>query len=140
MSFFELTDGGEADGLIGFKSFRDRLNKVIYLDQFNAIIAILEEHQSVGDHKAKVPMAANTKIYLTGDSEGANPESTLDATPTPADHILHYHEMIGKILYYANRTRPDIAYTELDCWHVDRLFAYFKETSNHRLKSTGTLT
>jgi len=148
-SFFEMTDGGEADGLIGFKIIRDRPNKVIYLDQSHAIMAAVEEHQSDGRRKAKVPMAASTKVYQANYSEGANPESTPDAPSASADQVRRYQEMIGKLLYYANCTRPDIAYTvgllarfssipsAEHFWHVDRLFAYLRGTSDYRLKIDG---
>jgi hypothetical protein len=94
-------------------------------------------------------MATNTKVYWVNDSEGANPERTPDAPSIFAYQVRRYQEMIGKLLYYANCTRPDIAYTvgllarfssnpsAEHFWHVDRLFAYLRGTSDYRLKIDG---
>jgi hypothetical protein len=96
---FEIKDLGESTWMLGMKISRDRLLKMIKLDQELYINKILQKYDMTECKTAKTPAAQNN-----GDQD-----DDRDGGSKPVDK-LKYQELVGSLLYAAISTRPDISY------------------------------
>lgn len=98
---FKIHDQGPTELILGVKLERDRPNRTIWLSQRLYIENILERYNMIDRNPVATPMTptplSNTMVAKTKEEQ-----NTMDKTP--------YREAVGKLLYLAIATRPDIAY------------------------------
>ncbi|EAQ82905.1 hypothetical protein CHGG_11081 [Chaetomium globosum CBS 148.51] len=99
-SIFELKCLGEARTFLGYTVFRDRDNRVIYVNQATYVTKILERFGKTNLHAVKTP-------WITG---GFNLPKTYDVVESATKG---YQSEVGAINYLANGTRSDISYTTM---------------------------
>jgi hypothetical protein len=100
-SKYQITDNGEAHWLLGCKITRWRTRGCLKLDQERYVISILETYSMTSCNSVTVPMVER----LTSDMSPKTDEEVLEAKALP------YKELVGKLMYLATCTRPDIAFT-----------------------------
>ena len=95
---FDMKDLGEARMIIGMRIIRHRPKRLLTLDQASYIRDVLQEESLLSCNPVSIPMTPGSYIALEDDS---------DSDPT---EITAYQRLIGKLLYIACGTRPDIAF------------------------------
>jgi Reverse transcriptase (RNA-dependent DNA polymerase). len=98
---YTITDNGDVSWLLGCKITRWRTRRAIKIDQERYTIAILEQFGMANCNSVTVPMAGQ----LTSDM---SPKTEAEERETAK---LPYKELVGKVMYLATCTRPDIAFT-----------------------------
>jgi Reverse transcriptase (RNA-dependent DNA polymerase) len=101
-SHFKLHDQGPATSILGMKIERNRPNRSISPSQPGYIKSILERFGMADCNPALTPMEENIKLSIQ--MSPTTVEGRLEMKSFP------YRELIGKLLYLAIATRPDIAY------------------------------
>jgi hypothetical protein len=102
---FKLRDQGPTTFLLGIKLERDRSKHMISLSQPAYIQSILDQHMDVDEFNPPailVPMLEGLRL-----SEKSSPTTRKEIT---AMEKIPYREVVGKLLYLAIATRPDISY------------------------------
>jgi len=100
--FFEITDLGELNWLLGLKVTRDRTAHTITLSQ-KAYIDTIVEHFHMGDAKnMQTPMEPS--LTLSVDQGPVTITEIHDMRDVP------YQRAIGSLMYAATSTHPDIAF------------------------------
>jgi len=102
-SHFKIHDQGPTTSILGIKVERDRPNRTISLSQPGYIESILEQFGMSECNPAHTPMEENQRLSTKMSPDTPEQRSGMKAYP--------YRELIGKLLYLAIATRPDIAYT-----------------------------
>ncbi|CCA74168.1 related to TY4B-Putative pseudo-TY4B, partial [Serendipita indica DSM 11827] len=99
---FKIHDQGPTSFLLGVKLERDRQSHTISLSQPAYIEQILETYKMQDCNGADTPMAEKPLL------------STKDSPQTEQEKLemqnLPYREALGKLIYLATATRPDISY------------------------------
>jgi hypothetical protein len=128
----EITDMGEIHWLLGIEIRRDRSQGMICLSQRSYIDASLRVFGLEDAKPLSIPMDPSTR--LTSDQ---SPKSTAEIARMAK---VPYQEAVGKLMYTALGTRPDIAYAvqvlsrftkapgEAHWDAVKRVFRYLKGT------------
>jgi len=99
---FKLHDQGPTTLILGIKIERDRAARTISLSQPGYVKSILDQFSMADCNPSLTPMDENQKLSARMSPD--TPEERLEMAATP------YRELIGKLLYLAIATRPDIAY------------------------------
>ena len=141
-SHFKLHDLGPTSSILGMKLVRDRAARSISLSQPGYIESILEHFQMADCNPVQTPMEENIKL-----SSSMSPSSVEERL---AMKNIPYRELVGKLLYLAIATRPDIAYAVgVLCRFVEnpgpahwdagkRVLRYLKGTTNMCLVYSGS--
>ena len=136
-SRFKIHDQGPATSILGIKIERDRPNRSIHLSQPGYIESILDQFGMSDCNPVLTPMEENRKLSASMSPETPERQAEMKAYP--------YRELIGKLLYLAIATRPDIAYTVgvlcrfvenpgMDHWlAAKRVLRYLRGTVNMKL-------
>jgi hypothetical protein len=131
---FSTTDSGEAEWILGCRITRCRSKRLLMIDQSQYVASIL--HQFKMDECKKVPTPA-PKDRLTAEMCPQNDDERAAMADKP------YCAIVGKCMYLATCTRPDISYAvrELARFmsnhgkrHMEaaqHLLRYLKGTSTH---------
>jgi len=106
--YFEISDLGELNWLLGLKVERDRTARTITLSQKAYIDTVLERFQLTDAKTAQTPMDVSTILS----------DSQSPATHTQLEDMrdVPYQRGIGSLMYAATSTRPDIAFSRLRCY------------------------
>ena len=127
---FAITDRGELTTYLNIVFIRDREHRRIYCHQSHYTQEILATFGMQECKPITTPMQANLLL------------PKIERTPSEAAHIP-YREAVGKLIYLATSTRPDISYavgylsrhmTAFNEQHwaaVKHLFRYLKGTTNY---------
>jgi hypothetical protein len=118
---YEIEDLGECQWILNMKLTRDRRRRTITLSQAAYIARIVEEYE-----------LTETRAVSTPAEKAAITDRPLDGSePIPLDQHQHerYRSLIGAILYAANITRPDIAFS------VGQLARYVSQPCRHHLRA-----
>ncbi|CCA76763.1 hypothetical protein PIIN_10750 [Serendipita indica DSM 11827] len=134
---FKIHDQGPTSFLLGVKLERDRQSHTISLSQPAYIEQILETYKMQDCNGADTPMAEKP-LLSTKDSPQTEQEK-LEMRNVP------YREALGKLIYLATATRPDISYAVgVLCWFsknpgqahwlaLKRVLQYLRKTTNYKL-------
>lgn len=101
-SHFVLHDLGPATSILGIKISRDRSKRTISLSQPGYIESILSDFSMSDCNPSTTPMDEGQKLSVH--MSPSTPEEIAEMKKVP------YCELIGKLLYLAVATRPDLAY------------------------------
>ena len=101
-SHFRLHDLGPATSILGMKIVRDRAARSIRLSQPGYIRSILDDFYMSDCNPTLTPM--EERVKLSASMSPRTPEEKLGMRSVP------YRELVGKLLYLAIATHPDIAY------------------------------
>ena len=101
---FKLHDQGPTTSILGIKIERDRAAHTISLSQPGYVESILEQFGMAECNPALTPMDENQKLSTRMSPD--TPEGRSEMRPI----YIPYRELIGRLLYLAIATRPDIAY------------------------------
>ena len=99
---FKLHDLGPATSILGMKIVRDRPARSISLSQPGYTESILSDFSMADCNPALTPMEEGCKLSVSMSPQSL--EEKLDMKDVP------YRELVGKLLYLAIATRPDISY------------------------------
>jgi hypothetical protein len=136
-SHFKIHDQGPTTSILGIKIVRDRPNRTVSLSQPGYIESILEQFNMSDCNPALTPMEENRKLSTSMSPDTPERQAEMKAHP--------YRELIGKLLYLAIATRPDIAYVVgvlcrfvenpgMEHWlAAKRVLRYLKGTTNTKL-------
>lgn len=125
---FNIKDLGLIKNILGNRIERD--NKGISIDQKGYILSLLEKFEMSQCKSVKTPLIPNLR---------------LERSET-VDYNLPYQELIGKLMYLAINSRPDIAYSVNfmsqfnTCYnsvhwnHLKRVLRYLKGTIDYKLR------
>jgi hypothetical protein len=122
-SKYQITDNGDVHWLLGCKITRWRTRGCLKLDQERYVISILEAYKMTACNSVAVPMIDR----LTSDMSPKTEEEMREAKTLP------YKELVGKLMYLATCTRPDIAFT------VRELAKYMSNYGVHHWKAAKHL-
>ena len=95
---FKMQDLGEARMIIGMRIIRHRAKRLLTLDQTSYIKDVLQDEGLLVCNPVTIPMKPGSYIAL--DDKGDDEQAP----------IIPYQRLIGKLLYIACGTRPDIAF------------------------------
>jgi len=99
---FQLHDQGPATSILGVKIEHDRTTHTISLSQPGYIQSILEDFNMADCNPVATPMEENLKLSKAMCPDSPEKKEGMANVP--------YRELIGKLLYLAVATRPDISY------------------------------
>ena len=119
---FKVKDLGEMKKILGIRITRDRKRRTIRLDQTHYLSEVLDElHMNTDKHeRTKIPMNGYDSLRPAGpDDERINPKE--------------YQHKVGKLMYAAIHTRPDIAFA------LGRLSQYLSDPAVHHGRAMKTL-
>jgi hypothetical protein len=102
---FTVTDSGDADWILGCRITRFRGKRLLMLDQHRYVVSILKQYKMDTCNSLPTPGPAEP---LTTAMCPQNDEDREAMTQPPFNQ---YTGVVGKCMYLANCTRPDIAYT-----------------------------
>ena len=134
---FKLHDQGPTTSILGIKIEHDHTARTISLSQPGYVESILEQFGMSDCNPSLTPMDENQKLSAQMSPDTAEGKLEMKAIP--------YRELIGKLLYLAIATRPDIAYVVgvlcrfvenpgLPHWHTaKRVLHYLKGTTTMKL-------
>ena len=95
---FDMKDLGEARMIIGMWIIHHQLKRLLTLDQASYIQDVLQEESLLSCNSVSIPMVPG--LYITLEDNGDSDSTEITA----------YQCMIGKLLYIACGTCPDIAF------------------------------
>ncbi len=101
-SHFNLHDLSPTTSILSIKIDRDCSNRTISLSQPGYVKSILSDFSMSDCNPSATPMDEGQKLSVR--MSPATPEEAADMKKVP------YRELIGKLLYLAVATRPDLAY------------------------------
>lgn len=139
MTRFKMKDLGELRHFLGVKITRDRNRRIITLSQSQYIESTLKEFNMLDCKGRDYP----GQIKLTKTMSPTTDEEKIEMVTTP------YSQAVGKLMYLAITTRPDIAYSVNEAarfmsnpgkehWlEVKRIFRYLKATKDYGLVYQG---
>ncbi|KXJ67790.1 hypothetical protein RP20_CCG012118 [Aedes albopictus] len=139
---FEISELGDIRYYLGMEVEKDQHGDY-FLSQRKYIREVVESSGLAEAKASKIPLDPG---YIKSDSEG-----------TPLETNTEYQKLIGKVLYIAVNTRPDISTavsilsrktnqpTQEDWTELKRVVRYLKGTADYRLRlsrrgETGTIT
>ena len=141
-SHFDLHDLGATTSILGIKIVRDRSRRTIALSQPGYIESILLDFSMADCNASTTPMDEGEKLSIW--MSPSSPEEVAEMKRVP------YRELIGKLLYLAVATRPDVSYVVgVLCRFVEnlgrghwaaakRVLRYLKGTVNMELVYSAT--
>ena len=100
---FTIHDQGPVKAILGIKVVRNRTARTISLYQPGYIQSILDDFSMADCNAVSMPMEQNVRLSKSMCPE--TPEEKADMVKVP------YRELVGKLLYLAVATRPDISYS-----------------------------
>jgi hypothetical protein len=133
MKRFKMKDLGRAHFCLGMRIIHDQDRQSITLDQEKYINEVLERFKMSDCNGALTPLDPNQDLYETLNDEN---ENRVD---------VPYQELIGCLMYLAQSTRPDIAYSvgvlsrfnncysQIHWTAAKRVLRYLKRTLNWKL-------
>ena len=134
---FDIEDLGPALWLLGCNIQRDRQNRTLTISQRQYVIDLLEDFGMTDCKPVATPMSTKPTS-----------DDSLDA---PLDtKVYKYARLVGKLMYLANCTRPDVAaavshlsrfMSKPTCRHWEqgkRVLRYLKGTMDYCLKYDGS--
>jgi hypothetical protein len=98
---YAITDNGDAHWVLGCKITRWRSRGCLKLDQEQYVTSILQQFGMSNCNPVFVPMANRLTTEMCPKTES----ETVEANSLP------YKQAVGKLMYLATCTRPDIAFT-----------------------------
>jgi hypothetical protein len=110
---FDISDQGEAHWILGCRVTRDRKYKTLKIDQEQYTTSILNvcERLNLGNcNGVGSPMEPNKRLTSEMCPKDENERRKLAQEP-----YSHYRELVGKLMYLATCTRPDIAFAVREC-------------------------
>lgn len=128
----------EPTRFVGLNLVRDRINRLIYIDQENTIDRMLNDNNMSDCKPVALPADPNSRLTAASKPESEE-ENQEDMAKVP------YREAVGALLYLASTSRLDISYavgqvskycacyTRAHWNAVKRIFAYLKGTKNLKL-------
>jgi hypothetical protein len=99
--YFPITDLGDLKFVLNIEVIRDRPNRRIFLSQTSKLQGIIDDAR-LSDAKIE-PLPSDPSLPLTKEMSPQSPEETAAMLQTP------YREFVGRLLYIALSTRPDIS-------------------------------
>lgn len=99
---FEITDNGPVDWLLGCKATRDWKRGMITLTQEAYVTSILRTFDMEFCNSASTPFPAKTTLSTDQCPTTDDEKKAMQAVP--------YCALVGKVMYLATTTRPDIAF------------------------------
>jgi len=102
MSHFKLHNQGLVKSILGMKLEHNHMAWTIAISQLGYIKSILNQFGMTECNPTQTPMEENQKLSMQMSPD--NPEKQREMKAYP------YQELIGKLLYLAIATRPDIVY------------------------------
>lgn len=100
MKEFNMKDQGKAKTIMGWEITRDFHAETLKINQKSYICNVLEAEEMSLCHPTVFPMKAGSTLFL--DQAGDHIQADLTI----------YQQLIGKLMYLACRTRPDIAFID----------------------------
>lgn len=137
---FKMKDLGEANCCIGLRISRLRSNGEISIDQEKHIVELLQKFNMVDCNPAATPSDPNQKLTKEMCPKTEEEMEAMSNVP--------YQQLVGSLLYIAQGSRPDIAWSVNNVskfnqnpgqshWvAAKRILRYLKGTSNAKLKFT----
>ncbi|CCA73545.1 hypothetical protein PIIN_07498 [Serendipita indica DSM 11827] len=117
---FKIHDQGPTSFLLGVKLERNRQSHTISLSQPAYIEQILEAYEMKDCNGADTPMVEKPLLSAKDSPQTEQEKAEMQAIP--------YREALGKLIYLATATRPDISYDTLK-----RVLRYLRKTTNYKL-------
>jgi hypothetical protein len=102
---FTVTDGGDADWILGCRITRFRPKHLLMIDQHQYTVSILRQYKL--DQCRSLPTPGPSKLLTTAMCPQTDEEREAMTQPP----FNQYTGIVGKCMYLANCTRPDISYT-----------------------------
>ena len=99
---FSIHDQGPVKSMLGIKIERDRSARSVSLSQPGYIQSILDEFNMADCNPVSTPMEENIKLSVRMSPTDSEGKALMAKVP--------YRELIGKLIYLAVATRPDISY------------------------------
>ncbi len=99
---FAIHDQGPVMSMLGIKVKRDRGTHTISLSQPGYIKSILDDFNMTDSNPAPTPMEENARLSMRMCLDTDEQKAQMAKVP--------YRELIGKLIYLAVATRPDISY------------------------------
>jgi hypothetical protein len=139
---FKLRDQGPTSFILGVKLERNRASRSIFLSQPAYIQSIIEQYNLQDAKSVVTPMLDDVKLSAAMSPSTQEEADKMKSTP--------YREAVGKLLYLAIATRPDIAYAvgvlcrfnenpgPMHWSAVKHVIQYLKGTINLRLTYSPT--
>jgi hypothetical protein len=104
-SKFAVTDSGDAEWILGCRITRFRPKRLLMVDQHTYAVSILRQYKL--DECKSLPTPGPAKTLTTAMCPKSDEEREAMATAP----FNQYTGIVGKCMYLANCTRPDISYT-----------------------------
>ena len=141
-SRFDVTDLGELEFFLGIRVHRDRVKRLVFLDQSTYIQDMLQRYGLQDCNSCVTPVEKG--LYLPK-------ASTIPIDPEEEERLVRipYREAVGSLLYCSVSTRPDIAYAvsavsqhlnnyrEVHWKAVKHILRYLKGTKDYALQLGG---
>nr|GEV77077.1 hypothetical protein [Tanacetum cinerariifolium] len=101
---FAMKDLGEAAFSLGIKIYKDRLKRLVRLDQNAYMDKILKRYKMDNSKRGHIPMQERLDLNKT----------QVASTPEEVKRMqnVHYASVVGSIMYAVRCTRPDVAFAQ----------------------------
>ena len=138
---FQVKILGPLQCFLSIQVIRDRPNQTIWLKQNLAISDTLSEFNMSDCHPVRTPELTDIRLH-----SGMCPQTDAERSQMA---LKPYRAAVGKLIYLATKTRPDIAHAVQQVaqfcenpgqqhWDaIKRIFAYLKGTLDHGLEFSG---
>jgi hypothetical protein len=100
---FEMVDFGEARMVLGLQIGRDWDKGILTLSQSNFVLDLCSRFNQEEARVKNIPLAAGQRLSVQDCPSTEEQKTEMAKKP--------YRELVGSLLYLANSTRPDIAFT-----------------------------
>ena len=140
---FTIHDLGSASQFLNIEILRDRPNRRILLRQSGYIATLLSDHEISEQMASSTPALPHIRLrHAAPDDPTGDEVSVMHSKP--------YRELVGSLMYLAQRTRPDILYAvqqvsqfqsqpTMDHWEAARhILKYLCGSPKHGLLYSGT--
>jgi len=134
VSHFKLHDQGPVKSILGMKLECNRVAQTIAISQPGYIESILNQFGMTECNPTQTPMEENQKLSTQMSPDNPEKQKEMKAYP--------YRELVGKLLYLAIATRPDITYVigvlcrfvenpGLEHWHTAKQVLWYLKGTTH---------
>jgi hypothetical protein len=115
---YEGTDKGPLKYFLGLKIYRDRACRLLYADQSTLAARIVQEAGLMEANPKDIPLPPNQHKDPLGELLEEN-------------DVQQYRKVVGELMYLANMTRPDLAYS---AGYLARFLQSPSQAHQHQLK------